>query len=154
MLRPTKIPGCKNFKFVEVSCGEYSTFLRTDNGHFFAFGLNNCGQLAISPKENLTNEDTLTLEGRVNNWVTMLSPTFVQFLEDAKIMTVAPGKDHGLGINEAGCLYSWGVPTYGVLGREDVMDEVNETTPYPKPAPVSGLEGKTIVDIASGQARL
>lgn len=151
MLRPSKIQGYRQLKFVDVFCGEYSTFLRADDGRFFAFGLNNSGQLAIALKENLTNEDTLTMEGKVESMVTLLAPTRVEAFNDLQIYKVAAGKDHALGINEAGSLFSWGVPTYGVLGRADMKDHIMETTPHPVPAVVSGLQGKTIVDVTSGQ---
>ena len=151
MLAPTKIAGCRSMQFSDVFCGEYSTFLRAANGHFFAFGLNNCCQLAIPHPRALSNEDTQTPESRASNLVTLLKPTWVEAFQTLNILKVAPGKDHGIAVNEAGCVYSWGVPTYGVLGRANVADLADDTRPFPIPEKVSGLEEKTIVDVASGQ---
>ena len=150
MLRPTVIPGCRHIVFEDVFCGEYSTFLRASSGHFFAFGLNNCGQLGIPLATGISDEDTQTLEGRVKNMVTLLHPTEVQALIDLNILKVAAGKDHGIGMNEAGCVYSWGVPTYGVLGRSDMEARMDESTPFPIPEKVSNLDDSKIIDIASG----
>ena len=83
--------------------------------------------------------------------VTLLHPTEVQALNDLNILEVAPGKDHGIGMNEAGCVYSWGMPTYGVLGRSDMEARMNETTPFPIPEKVSNLDDSKIIDIASGR---
>ena len=154
MLTPTKIAGCRSMEFSDVFCREYSTFLRATNGHFFAFGLNNCCQLAIPHPRKLNNEDTQTPESRASNLVTLLKPTWVEAFRTLNILKVAPGKDHGLAVSEAGCVYSWGVPTYGVLGRANMVELVGDTTPFPVPEMVSGLEEKTIVDVASGQVRV
>lgn len=151
MLRPTLIPGCRHIVFEDAFCGEYSTFLRASSGQFFAFGLNNSGQLGIPLASGISNEDTLTLEGRVENLVTLLKPTEVKALSELNILKVAAGKDHGIGMNEAGCVYSWGVPTYGVLGRKELEDRVTESTPFPISEKISALEDSKIIDIASGQ---
>ena len=34
-------------KIVDVNCGTYATFATTADGHIYAFGLNNYGQLAL-----------------------------------------------------------------------------------------------------------
>lgn len=34
-------------RIVDVNCGTYATFATTADGHIFAFGLNNYGQLAL-----------------------------------------------------------------------------------------------------------
>jgi alpha-tubulin suppressor-like RCC1 family protein len=36
-----------NTRIVDVNCGTYATFATTADGHVFAFGLNNYGQLAL-----------------------------------------------------------------------------------------------------------
>ena len=148
-----KIAGFRRMEFLDVFCGEYSTFLRERNGDFYAFGLNNCGQLAIPHARSLTNEDTQTPEARESNLVSLLKPTRVEAFHNLDILGVAPGKDHAIAINEAGSVYSWGVATYGVLGRSDMIEWANETMPFPVPEVVSGFEEK-IVDIASGQVCL
>ena len=150
MLTPTKIAGYRRTEFLDVSCGEDSTFLRESDGQFYAFGLNNCGQLAMPHPRSLNNEDTLTPEARESNLVTLLKPTRIEAFDGLDVVRVAPGKDHGIALSEAGCVYSWGVSTYGVLGRSDVSEWVDETKLFPVPQIVSGFEGP-IVDIASGQ---
>lgn len=39
-------------KIVDVNCGTYATFATTADGHIFAFGLNNYGQLALPGEQS------------------------------------------------------------------------------------------------------
>eukprot|EP00210_Caulerpa_lentillifera_P000384 g375.t1 len=150
MLTPARIGGFRGVQFVDGSCGEFSTFLKTSTGQFYGFGLNNSGQLAIHPSQGITNEETLDLEDRVNKKISLLKPTIVEALEDHNIVSVASGKDHSIGVDVNGCVYSWGVPTYGVLGREDMKAHVEESTAYPTPELVNGIEAP-VKQVACGQ---
>eukprot|EP00210_Caulerpa_lentillifera_P004523 g4316.t1 len=150
MLTPTRIEGFKKVKFVDGSCGEFTSFLKTSTGQFYGFGLNNSGQLAIHASEGITNEETLDLEDRVNKRISLIKPTAVEALENKNIVSVASGKDHSIGVDVHGRVYSWGVPTYGVLGREDMRARVEESTAYPTPKLVTGIEAP-VKQVACGQ---
>eukprot|EP00210_Caulerpa_lentillifera_P005480 g5240.t1 len=150
MLTPDRIEGFRHIHFVDACCGEYTTFLKTSSGKFFGFGLNNSGQLAIPPADGLTNDNTITLEDRVGHQITVLKPTLLEAMSICNIRTVAAGKDHAIGIDEQGRVHSWGAATYGVLGREEMIPNVETATPYPVPALVSEIK-KPVEAIACGQ---
>eukprot|EP00210_Caulerpa_lentillifera_P008273 g7894.t1 len=126
MLTPTRIGGFRGVQFIDGR------------------------QLAIHPAEGITNEDTLDLEDRVDRKITFLNPTYVEALENNCMVSVACGKDHSIGVDVRGRVYSWGVPTYGVLGREEMIPFVEESTPNPTPELVSGIKAP-VKEVACGQ---
>jgi len=152
MLSPDRIEGFRDVHFVDATCGEYTTFLKTSAGKFYGFGLNNSGQLAISPAEGLTNDNAFTLEDRVSQQITVLKPTVLEALSICNIRTVAAGKDHAIGIDEQGRVHSWGAATYGVLGREEMIPNVEIATPFPVPGLVSEIT-RPVEIISCGQVR-
>eukprot|EP00210_Caulerpa_lentillifera_P001505 g1443.t1 len=149
-LTPARIQGFRGVDFSDASCGEFTSFLMSSEGQFYGFGLNNSGQLAIHPSEGITNEETLDLEDRVEKRVSILKPTLLEALENNAIVTVASGKDHSLGVDVRGRVYSWGVPTYGVLGREEMFPHIEESTAYPIPELVSRIKAP-VTEVACGQ---
>lgn len=126
--------------------------LKASNGQFYAFGRNNFGQLAMQPFNGAPNDDTLGLEERIAKKTMFLKPTFVEALEDNQITSVESGKDHSLGINKRGRVYSWGSPIKGVLGREEMIPHVDKSIAFPTPRPVSGIE-EPIEAISCGEVR-
>ncbi|PSC70525.1 fructose bisphosphate aldolase [Micractinium conductrix] len=116
-------------KIVDVNCGTYATFATTADGHQFAFGLNNYGQLA--------------LPGRVP----IYAPTLVKALEGKGAKLVRSGQHHTLVLTEAGMLLSFGRPTYGRLGQRDA--EVSTDAACPDPKHVDGLEGVAVAGAAA-----
>jgi len=153
MLTPKRIGGLRNTKFVDASCGESSTFLKASNGQFYGIGSNSLGQLAMQLDVGALNDDTLELEERVPKRTTFLEPTIIEASKKNQITSVSVGKDHSLGINKRGRVFSWGSSTKGILGREDMIPYVAETTAFPTPMPIEAMENP-IEAISCGKVRL
>lgn len=82
--------------------------------------------------------------------VTLLTPTLNEWFRQLNIVKIAPGKYHGVGLTEAGVLYSWGAPMHGALARKQTSSFTDSLDPYPIPRPVEGLGCGRVVDVASG----
>ncbi|KAL4446354.1 hypothetical protein ABPG77_003161 [Micractinium sp. CCAP 211/92] len=136
LLTPHPVPfkrvrGVSN-KIVDVNCGTYATFATTADGHIFAFGLNNYGQLALPGQ------------------APVYAPTRVKELEGKDAALVRSGQHHTLVLTKQGSLLSFGRPTYGRLGQKDA--EVSSDAACPEPKQVDGLEGVKVAGAAAGLA--
>ncbi|GAB4814630.1 hypothetical protein N2152v2_001676 [Parachlorella kessleri] len=119
-------------RIVDVNCGTYATFAVTSDGHIFAFGLNNYGQLALP------------------GLAPVYAPTLVKSLGGKEVAAVRSGQHHTLAITATGELLSFGRPTYGRLGQKDA--EVGADSACPEPKRVDGLEGVQVAGAAAGLA--
>eukprot|EP00210_Caulerpa_lentillifera_P002990 g2855.t1 len=127
MLTPTVIKAFRHLQFVDVFCGAFTTFLKISSGELYGCGLN-FGQLAIDPSQVLEEYNTLPLEAQVEKHVTILQPMALENLNRVKVTKVASGDNHALGIDARGRVLSWGATTHGVLGREDTIPHVQDST--------------------------
>ncbi|KAK9819199.1 hypothetical protein WJX74_002113 [Apatococcus lobatus] len=119
-------------KIVDIAAGPYTCFVCTDDGHVFAWGLNNYGQLGFASK------------------APAYAPQLVKSLEGKKILEVGPGDHHTLARTQDGQLLSFGRPTYGRLGRKDVDPASDDGCSVP--ASVDGLEGQHVHHMSAGSA--
>jgi hypothetical protein len=98
-------------------------------GTLYTFGLNNFGQCGIGHTSN-------------NVWVptpvTGLSVEFAasgprsELPQSHRMTSVALGLQHGVALNEAGQVFSWGKGDRGQLGQEAVTSETDTATPIRK----------------------
>ncbi|KAK9820428.1 hypothetical protein WJX72_010230 [[Myrmecia] bisecta] len=139
LLQPHPVPFFKHHRgvsakhtIVDFSCGTYGTFALTADGHVFAWGLNNYGQLALPGQEPI--------------W----TPALVKALEGRDIVGIRCGQHHTLALTKDGRLLAFGRPTYGRLGRQAA--NVSSDEAVPEPAPVDGLDGVKVAGMAAGLA--
>lgn len=123
----------KEITIVDIECGAHNTFVITNRGRVFGWGLNNSSQLGIPWKNNGDN--------------IVWYPTAIKYLKD--IAQIRAGDYHTLALTRKGTLMSFGSATYGCLGRTNV-DHNSANITYPKPEAVLGLEGLTITNFAAG----
>ena len=127
--------GKRRRKVVDVCCGTYHTFATVDDGHVYACGLNNYGQLGIpgheAPVYTLTQVEQLT----------GICPPFGG---------IKGAQHHSLAITKHGTLLTFGRPTYGRLGATAV--DVGSDEPVWKAQRVDGLTGVTVLGCGGGLA--
>jgi regulator of chromosome condensation len=124
-LVPKKVSGLPPISM--ASCGLFSTMVVGRDGDVFAWGGNNCGQIALEG------------EGPYHypHHVDALGPC----------AQVACGQHHSLALTHEGQVLSFGRTTYGRLGREDAnakADDIKST-----PAPVDGIDSK-VISVSAG----
>jgi len=120
---------------VFVACGSYCTFVVTENGNVYAWGLNNYGQLGLPLTE--TN--------------VVRTPTKVPDLCGRGIFALAGGQHHSLALASSGIVYSFGRSTYGRLGRAAEAAQADEA--FPTPEMVEGLpDDSEVIAICAGQS--
>jgi hypothetical protein len=81
---------------------------------------------------------------------TIHRPLLVRSLGGHTIKAVSAGKCHTLALTSAGQALSFGLQTYGRLGREDA--DVGLDQPL-TPGPISNLDGISVTGIAAGQLK-
>lgn len=99
-------------KVVGVFCGAYHTFLKTDRGSAFVFGLNNYGQCGTGSLEDY------------------YCPMPFKWNKETRIVQIAGGLHHTLVLDDAGHVYGFGRVHYGRLGvgKWDETEDIN--TPH------------------------
>lgn len=136
LLQPGAVPFKRargvSTRIADVNCGTYATFALTADGHVFAFGLNNYGQLALPSQ------------------APVFAPTLVKSLEGKGVAAVRSGQHHTLVLTRQGRLLSFGRPTYGRLGQRDA--DVAADAACPEPKPVDGLGDVEVAGAAAGLA--
>ena len=102
---------------------QQNSFAVSIDGKVFGWGLNNAGQIGLpSEKANFI--------GRAAE---------IEALSALGIKQIAGGNRHTLALTHAGRVYSFGTPTYGVLGQEGVDTVGMDPAPLPDPGQVHGL---------------
>lgn len=98
-------------------CGAYHTFLKTDIGTCFVFGLNNYGQCGTSSLEDY------------------YCPMPFKWHKDTKLVQIAGGLHHTLILDDAGHVYTFGRVHYGRLGLGKQGEEEEEDMRTPQQVP-------------------
>ncbi|OMJ72674.1 hypothetical protein SteCoe_28807 [Stentor coeruleus] len=122
-----------------VACGESNTVLITDKGEGLICGSNKYGQMAIAFGDLEFDEENTPDEFPDFVMVPRLSMVFRM-----KIIKIACGKNHMLGINNDEKVLSWGANTCGQLGNGTFSKFENY------PCILKSLENENIVQIAAG----
>eukprot|EP00887_Chlorella_sp_A99_P000575 scaffold17.g575.t1 len=153
LLQPGAVPFKRargvSTRIADVNCGTYATFALTADGHVFAFGLNNYGQLALPSQARPWRRSwgSQYLRGR---GAPVFAPTLVKSLEGKGVAAVRSGQHHTLVLTRQGRLLSFGRPTYGRLGQRDA--DVAADAACPEPKPVDGLGDVEVAGAAAGLA--
>ncbi|PIA28439.1 hypothetical protein AQUCO_06900004v1 [Aquilegia coerulea] len=95
---PTVCSALENQNLKAISCGGAHTLFLTEAGRVYATGLNDYGQLGISPEKSYT-----------------LEPLEISGLPE-EIIRVSAGYHHSSAITANGVLYMWGNNSSGQLG--------------------------------------
>ena len=99
-----------------VYAGAYHSFVLTEHGNVYSFGLNNMGQLGLGSLEpNHTG-----------------TPQLVRALEGKGVESLCGGEHHSLALTASGEVYAFGRGDNNQLGFNDGTDQ--ETTPRLIPA--------------------
>ncbi|GMH41965.1 hypothetical protein BSKO_09884 [Bryopsis sp. KO-2023] len=114
-------------KVVDVTCGNYSTFLITKKGQVFAMGSNNYFQLGESKSGS----------------VLIFHPHKPKRLQHRNFQSVRAGPHHTLGLTDKGTMFSWGRSCYGRLGQSGVSVDGDEAVAVPER--VSGLDADLVI---------
>ena len=88
--------------FASIAAGMYHTLILSEGGKVHSWGLNDYGQLGVSPTD-------VTHTG--------MMPTPVDALTQNVIVRVVCGMFHSAAIAHNGQLYTWGNNAFGQLGR-------------------------------------
>jgi len=135
-LIPTEVPFGPRTKIVKLATANHGfhMFFQDSAGEFWAWGLNNFGQLGL--------DDTTSRE----------RPEKVPELKQLGITTICVGQHHTLGMTAHGVVYAWGKGDYGQLG----IGQENGTNPRFKKRPTRVIffdnlpNGDRVVQIAVG----
>ncbi|CAD7699096.1 unnamed protein product, partial [Ostreobium quekettii] len=100
-----------------VFAGQQNTFVTTGDGKVYGWGLNNQGQLGLPPCDPVERATEISALSKLGG------------IKDA-----AGGSHHSLVLAKEGGLYSFGSPTYGVLGRPDMNVRGINAEPLHEPA--------------------
>ena len=115
-----------------VAAGIDHSLALTTTGQLYAFGLNDYGELGISPNSGTSNPNPTPTR------VTLPGAT-------GPVTEVAAGLEHSLALTSTGQLYAFGANQYGQLGKT----ANNNANPSPTPVTLPGATG-TIAKIAAG----
>lgn len=103
--------GIKNKGIAQIASGTFFSLILDSEGHVYATGYNNVGQLGIP---NVSSVNSFTL---------------VPFSSKVKIVRIVTGDSHSLALDEKGNLYSWGFNSYSqVLPESNSKKIVSEPT--------------------------
>lgn len=130
---PMHLPLSLRSKPQSISCGWYSTFVVLANGHVYATGLNNYGQLGMK-SDNCA-----------------FAPKRCSELKAYSVKRIAAGNHHTLALTEEGTVLAFGRPTYGRLGLKDA--DLSSDAPHRTAGKlaIDELEG-SVQGIAAGDA--
>ncbi|XP_054154012.1 E3 ubiquitin-protein ligase HERC2-like, partial [Oppia nitens] len=126
--RPTRIIFHKNTVIKSIYCFELSSFAITSDGLVYSWGLNIRGKLGLGHNNEIYNK-----------------PQVIPELCYKMISKFSIGNDIGLCLTSDQQVYSWGRKLLGQLGRHAINDDK-----YSKPAIITYLSDKCIIDITSG----
>ena len=103
-LRPTLVPSLLGIGVKQIAAGLWHTLCVTVNGHIYAFGGNQFGQLGSGSDQ----PETL--------------PKLLDTFENNLIKIVSCGARHSALLTDDGHLFTWGWNKYGQLGLGDSVD--------------------------------
>ncbi|KAK9812149.1 hypothetical protein WJX73_000352 [Symbiochloris irregularis] len=121
---------------VDLGAGNYSSFAVTAQGHVWAWGLNNYGQLGFSTEK----------------MEPVLSPQLVSAFEGHDVVEVQGGEHHTLARTKDGKILSCGRATYGRLGRTGEGVDPHGDAGCPEPGLVQGLDDAPVHSVSGGGA--
>eukprot|EP00455_Lapot_gusevi_P028562 TRINITY_DN3051_c0_g2_i4.p1 TRINITY_DN3051_c0_g2~~TRINITY_DN3051_c0_g2_i4.p1 ORF type:complete len:430 (+),score=147.97 TRINITY_DN3051_c0_g2_i4:52-1341(+) len=125
-----RFPGRRQPFVTKIVALGASSFVLTDTGDVYAWGLNNCGQCGVAKTPKTIN---------------LLTPTRIESLCGKNIVDVAGGIFHSLFLTADGKVLSCGASTYGQLGHGDKVDSHE-----PKEIAALQLQGDRVVGIGGG----
>ncbi|KPQ00943.1 MAG: extracellular concanavalin A-like lectin/glucanase [Bacteroidetes bacterium HLUCCA01] len=137
--RPKAIdhPNLNGHRVVDVVAGGYRSFLRTEAGKVFAFGLNSYGGLGNGDSLNVYVPVMLDHPNLAGKKVVDVATTYSG--------TGNSNRGHTLLLTDEGSVFAFGANDYGQLGLGDFEDRN-----VPTELTHSNLSGKTITHIAAG----
>lgn len=135
ILAPTKVGGLSDI--ATIGCGAYGSFAITSSSQVYAWGLNQYGQLGIEAEGDSAAEGDTAF----------FAPKAVPSLNGKRIQKIFGGEHHTFALTEAGGLLSFGRPTYGRLGRQDVNPKKDAR--HWQPAAVHGFNAIKVVHAAA-----
>ncbi|KAJ9180675.1 hypothetical protein P3X46_008888 [Hevea brasiliensis] len=124
-LRPACVPTLSGIKVESVAAGLWHTICITADGHVYAFGGNQFGQLG-------TGADLAELQ-------TQSTQLDAPCLESKCAKMVSCGARHSAILTEDGQVYSWGWNKYGQLGLGDSIERN-----IPSRVPIEGCQPKNV----------
>ena len=107
--------------------GAYHSFLLTEAGDVYAFGLNNHGQLGLGSLEPPFSAE----------------PLLVDALQGERVVQIVAGEHHSLALAADGAVFAFGRGDNSQLGLPGVEQQVT-------PAKVPALDGVRVAKLASG----
>lgn len=105
---PKMILSLKEFYVAKVDAGGFHSLALTKEGHIYAWGRGEGGQLGIEREELMKKNQEMYVD----------FPTRIfDALENQRIMQVACGEAHNLALTDEGKVYAWGWGSNGQLGN-------------------------------------
>ncbi|CAG8547941.1 2955_t:CDS:2 [Ambispora leptoticha] len=101
-LVPEIVNQLKKLRIVKIGCGNFHTLAADDEGHIYAWGLNNARQCLLDP-------------GKYGG-IHIKEPTQIPFFENVKVKQLAAGMHHSVVLLENGQVYTFGSKENGKLG--------------------------------------
>eukprot|EP00276_Gloeochaete_wittrockiana_P024398 CAMPEP_0184365996 /NCGR_PEP_ID=MMETSP1089-20130417/151487_1 /TAXON_ID=38269 ORGANISM="Gloeochaete wittrockiana, Strain SAG46.84" /NCGR_SAMPLE_ID=MMETSP1089 /ASSEMBLY_ACC=CAM_ASM_000445 /LENGTH=734 /DNA_ID=CAMNT_0026707419 /DNA_START=58 /DNA_END=2262 /DNA_ORIENTATION=- len=106
LFAPTALPSTE-FRPRQVSCGSGHTLVAEADGHVFAMGENNMGQLGFR-RNSLQHS--------------LQVPVYIDMLSSVRILQVACGANHSLARTDQGRVFAWGSNEFGQIGVKRVVE--------------------------------
>nr|PVC50614.1 chromosome condensation protein [Theileria orientalis] len=132
---PKIIPFFSGRKIAQVACGDYHSAVLVSSskqhpnaGTVFTFGLGNSGRLGyhIDTNSDVLSQQIGTEDKDEPSWCTHTpQPVGLSIGLRNAIVSIACGANHTLVTTVDGCVYSWGMGAYGVLGTGSVANRYN-----------------------------
>uniref|UniRef100_A0A3B0MT90 Chromosome condensation (RCC1 homologue) protein, putative n=1 Tax=Theileria annulata TaxID=5874 RepID=A0A3B0MT90_THEAN len=129
---PRVIPFFSGRRVTQVSCGDYHSAVlvcssreNMNAGTVFTFGLGNSGRLGyhIDTNSEILSQQIGTDDKDEPSWCTPVpQPVGMSIGLRNNVVTISCGSNHTLVTTVDGCMYSWGVGAYGVLGNGSVAN--------------------------------
>ena len=141
---PKLVEELRDYRVVQVACGDAHTVALTGDGLVFSWGGGGCGQLG--------HPDTAQMPKDEDGCPYQPTPRLVEDLTST-ISFVACGKAHTVVVSAEGYLFSWGAGACGQLGHPDTSNFPFDEDGYPfHPTPriVASLRGIRLQAAACG----
>jgi alpha-tubulin suppressor-like RCC1 family protein len=130
-----------------LACGGLHTVALTQEGHCFAWGRGEGGQLGIPFEE-------MTFDQSTNEIFLMVPKRIKGLLENVNIVQVACGDAHTLALASNGSVYGWGYTNSGQLGLgytdENADPNLGQLLQIKYPVRIDKLGSTKIVEIYAG----
>lgn len=142
---PLQIQTLRNYKVIDVACGDAHTLALINDGQIFSWGGAGCGQLGHQNLSQMPRDsDACPYQPY---------PKLIESLKGTFIIKISCGKAHSIAIDNNYNLYTWGAGACGQLGVEDIHtlpvdDDGYPFQPIPKISKI--LKGKEIIKGSCG----